>query len=534
MKADRRVGMQHIFALLVALQLIQIIVFCYLKDGLFLDEIYSYGLANGMNLPFLSYLEGVGTQWFSSDVIRDYLTVQAGEFSLANVYTNQSLDVHPPLYYWLLHIICALFPNVFSPWFGYVLNFACFIAMSVYLYKISKRVIHNEIVALLPNVLFGFGAALTITIYIRMYALLTVFTLMLIYVLIKIKEDAFAYKNYIAYFAAVLLGSYTQYYFIIFAFFLTAIFSGLFLLQKEWKKLLLFCASALVAMLVFVVTWPYVFEHVLGGESVGSGTLSSLMNLTALLGNVASSIQLVLRLMFNKAVIYLPVMFGLLLLCLAVAYRWKKDKNASWRAVYDENKKEVIFFILLALATGCTFVLIARVVAARYFYFLSPIFVLLFVMLINWLLSFLSAKRNAVWSVLLIGCITVGVVCNGEYVLSRTYSYNLRAEGLEPYINQYVVVVVPAGNVTSSSPTSIALQLMESNGFYILHEDEIDRFEEVVQLVDDPEELLVCVGLFCEGAGAEILSQICEVSAYGTATLIDDDTYYSTVYLLSE
>ena len=54
-------------------------------------------------------------EWKDVDEIRSEFRVLEGEgFRYGLVKTMQSFDVHPPLYYMVLHTVCSLFPGVFS------------------------------------------------------------------------------------------------------------------------------------------------------------------------------------------------------------------------------------------------------------------------------------------------------------------------------------------------------------------------------------------------------------------------------------
>ena len=141
------------------------------KDGLILDEVYTYGFANS---NYLAYLErgdegytqesfmleyGAGnnvidlvknlwkdmgilidakfelkatpiyqayldmkqaqidnqkTSWLSGQYFADYLAVEEGTgFNYGSVYMNQRADVHPPLYYILLHTVSSFLKGYF-------------------------------------------------------------------------------------------------------------------------------------------------------------------------------------------------------------------------------------------------------------------------------------------------------------------------------------------------------------------------------------------------------------------------------------
>lgn len=73
------------------------------KSGYFLDEIYSYGLSNSYEAPFLrlSVMGGTITdKTITSEAALDCLAVDpdgSDAFAYGSVLYNQSQDVHPPL-----------------------------------------------------------------------------------------------------------------------------------------------------------------------------------------------------------------------------------------------------------------------------------------------------------------------------------------------------------------------------------------------------------------------------------------------------
>ena len=51
------------------------------------------------------------------------------------VYDLQSYDVHPPVYYFMLHTVCSVMPGVFSMWQGIGLN----ILFSLIIYSLGLK-----------------------------------------------------------------------------------------------------------------------------------------------------------------------------------------------------------------------------------------------------------------------------------------------------------------------------------------------------------------------------------------------------------
>ena len=91
-------------ALLAVLVIISAACFLFAgrKEGMFIDEIYSYGLANSYYAPFVTDLKDgdMLDKVMTRQELVDYLSVGEGDgFAFGSVYYNQIRDVHPPLYY---------------------------------------------------------------------------------------------------------------------------------------------------------------------------------------------------------------------------------------------------------------------------------------------------------------------------------------------------------------------------------------------------------------------------------------------------
>lgn len=162
------------------------------KEGFFADELYSYGLSNSNYAPFLSWYyngeraySGTSAEHiYSREDFMSYVAVQEGQrFDYASVYYNQTQDVHPPVFYFLLHTVCSLFPGSFTKWTGLGLNFALFGGTIAALYALGMEIFEGENSwkkSLFVCALYAFsGEAISNATMIRMYMLLTLFTTVL-------------------------------------------------------------------------------------------------------------------------------------------------------------------------------------------------------------------------------------------------------------------------------------------------------------------------------------------------------------------
>ena len=236
--------------------LILIILLCLLpsllcmlhKTQLHVDEVWTYALSNSADRPYLYvWRTGIGDksaplrfssdetalldtegvflqQWHSGEEFKRYVTVQEGErFQYSSVVYNQTCDVHPPLYYFIVHTICSFFPDSFSVWYAFLPNLVFLIGSLFLLYCIAIRLGGNRLKALLTVLFWGISrAGISDAVFLRMYMMLTFITLLSVYVHARFYE--FHRGRYIILiFFINLAGFLTQYYYYIFYHYLYSI-----------------------------------------------------------------------------------------------------------------------------------------------------------------------------------------------------------------------------------------------------------------------------------------------------------------------
>ncbi|MBQ8133307.1 MAG: hypothetical protein IJ192_02680 [Clostridia bacterium] len=241
------------------------------KKGYHSDEIFSYGLANGFYEPFIhaDYIYQAEyknvDEWVSGDVLRHYITVQPGEqFRYDSVWYNQSQDRHPPLFYTVLHTICSFFPDTFSPVFGYIINYICFVVMQIFLYKLARNMLKSKYLAVLVCALWGFSAgAIDLTIFIRMYCMVTMWTVIFMYLHSELyrRKDPVGVKMYISLAVVTACGALTQYLFFFVAFVTAVFFCIYYLAKKQMKSFLKYGFSVLGGVVLEIIVFPYTIKH---------------------------------------------------------------------------------------------------------------------------------------------------------------------------------------------------------------------------------------------------------------------------------
>lgn len=260
------------FALLIGVQLCVCILLGYQKKTFFTDETYSYGLANSENYDRIDYESArlfAENGWVTKDYFENYVVVHDNsKLSFKAAYKNQVNDVHPPLYYFLLHFVCFLFAGSFTKWTGIGLNLAILVLLDLVFFYITDYLYEGDSVkSLLTVALWSFSAAgISNILFIRMYLLLTL--LLLTYVAIHIyasKKSGFTIKAYFALLSCVICGGLTHYYFYVYAFFFSALICIYFFATKKRKELLFYVLDLCVAFLINLIIFPATIKHVFSG-----------------------------------------------------------------------------------------------------------------------------------------------------------------------------------------------------------------------------------------------------------------------------
>ena len=163
------------------------------KEGMFIDEIYSFGLSNNHEGAYISSLtEGnLVDKTLTRQDLLDYVVVNEGqEFDFKAVYDNQAEDVHPPLYYWLFHIVYSFFPGSFDMGPAYVLHLVIFSACLILLYALLQELFKSTVVALSGVAMYGLSLlGLNTMLMLRMYVLMTAFSVLLALLIAKLMRE---------------------------------------------------------------------------------------------------------------------------------------------------------------------------------------------------------------------------------------------------------------------------------------------------------------------------------------------------------
>ena len=365
-------SIKRIWAPVLVLLLVSAVCFLFAgrKQGMFIDEIYTYGLSNSSYAPFLSDVKGgsiVGKTFTRAELL-DYVSVTGDEgFDFGSVYYNQVNDVHPPLYYWLFNIASTFARDSYSKWTGLVLDYLIYLLCLAALYALVRRLGGSRYNAAASALLYGLSMiGLSTMLMIRMYVLLTLLSLLLA---LELAELMRAFRPSLCALAGltILAGLLTQYYFVFYAFFLCAAFVLWALIKRQYRTLACFVPCALVGALALLLVFPAALKHLFSGELVSGGNaVDNLKNLAQY------PVRLVEFTGWARHGLKAAILVGLaaavgLCICFPRLRRLRRE---------DRPSLDWLVFIVPAFVSFVLVAIISPVDEPRYIYNLMPFFVL--------------------------------------------------------------------------------------------------------------------------------------------------------------
>lgn len=421
------------------------------------DEIWSYGLANGDDGPYIYmtddhvYAKNL-LLWTDGEVLRNYVSAETdNRFDYKQVWYNLSKDMHPPLYFAILHTICSLFPGTYSLWYGFAINIVAFIIGQLFLYKTVENMSDSKILGLAGCILWGFCVgAMSVTLFIRHYAMSVMLVMILLFLYSKMmKQKRFSFLKDILPIAVVTyLGTMTNHYFTIFAFFFTGVYCFYFLFTKRYKTLAVYAVTILLSVGLMFLCAPAASTQVAGriGGNLKKGNYwfqirSCIYYVMTELFGIETSIYLTMTFAYVEYAIA-----GILILLLVIAFLSRKERwfqNAVKTGIIRTKKIVLVLFEkakefpvdLLAMAVAGTGVLLvtAYMISTplmgaytdRYLSVMYPVTSIFFLVLIYKTGSLFIRRRNdRKWAALLIA-VSICVVLWNNVFMDSPYEFSM-------------------------------------------------------------------------------------------------------------
>lgn len=340
--------------------LLAAVAFGQKKQGYYIDEYYQYTLSNGTQLG----IDIVPGEWNDTSRFEGQLVSEGEEnFHYGQMYENTANDVHPFLYYVLIHFASSVFTGVFSKWIGLSVNLILFIPMLLLVGEIAQKLSgNNETVTLLTVAMFGFSpATISVVVLIRMYLLLALWTLLYVYIHISdLERDTLSVPRFlIPVFICGFLGFLTQYFFVVIMFFVSFSYAVyLFVFKRRIRDTFIYGATALASLGCTLLVWRVSIYHIFKGYR-GKGAFSQLTDASKWMDRFATHLKFLNTMVFGGTmplfVIILTV--GLVLFvkkCLMIHY--KNDMS-----VMDALSVRAKGFLLVLISSLLSFIVLAQI-----------------------------------------------------------------------------------------------------------------------------------------------------------------------------
>lgn len=277
---------------------------------------------------YVAYREESSPVWKRGTEFAEYLA--ADGFSLKDVYLNQALDTHPPLYYLFVRIAYALFGAFggagFTLWPAFWVNALFLCLCCLMLMHIGETRFGSFGLGAGSALFFALSpAGLSLAVYMRMYMTLCFFVLLNLDAHLALRQRGWKFDRKTGWYLALscAFGFMTHYYFAIWALMCAAVCFVQMLLDKCPRRVFGYIGRMAGGVAISLVLWPLSPVHLLlsnrSAEAVGALTGGALEKLS-------SSLEIFLNHMFGA-----PVLVPVVLFALGIIFALLRRKTAEER-----------------------------------------------------------------------------------------------------------------------------------------------------------------------------------------------------------
>ena len=446
--------------------------------------------------------------WRSSDEANDYLTIQPKDaLNYGMVYYNQSRDIHPPIFYFLVHTVSIFFVGHFSKYIIFSINLI-FMILSLWTIKNIFEKLDKKHLIVPALILYGFSmGAISTVIFQRMYSMLNFFVLMFISANIDIiKKDFDIDKklwNKLTW--IVLLGFWTQYYFCIVAG-VVAVLVLIGVIRKQGKQgaityILKYLKMAVIGVLLYPLSINHIFFSYrgVGKAEMARGFGEKLVEYLNMIG-------------YSFSVPVLAIAICLILLVMAVAVKSVIDKKVDKKAL---SAGAIIFSVI------CYVCIIVKVSPElqdaniiRYIMCVLPLIIISILLLIDTVIKNKNVLKYSLVGISLVISV-YGLMFSEPAFLYKGYAKYLEIAE-ENKEDKFVYVGDTVFNHIQSMP-----EFATYSESLILNENQLDVLENDSKLSEE-NEFILSIKKY-KGAD-EILAKVIEKTGFlNYEVLLDDD-----------
>lgn len=403
----------HVCMAIIMVSIVIILLYlATMKAGMHVDEYYSYGLANHEDNGDIYIMPECGVRLSAAEVFDEYF--YADNFSIRNVWVNQSYDVHPPMYYLIFHVFGLLTHNVWGLKTGILLNILFHILSMGMIYLILKKLINKDFVAVLGSAFYGITPiVLGNVLFIRMYVLCSLVILALEYLLInEWQRDEKNKLFYLKLGIVSVFGTLTHYYFLLFLFWSCVVWGIKTLAERKWKELLWFIGTMAFSGCACICIFPAMLKHIFWGYR-GKESFDSLFY-SSFLDNLKAFLRTLDEVCGGFLLVF--VIIAVYLFISESAQKKGKVREflkSSWMIVSGPGLMYTVTLSKIAISTQSRYV--------------SPVYAMYVILIIGLLYTITSGIINNKNRYILLICV-IGILLNGSYKSYDWPELHLEAE----------------------------------------------------------------------------------------------------------
>ncbi len=519
---------EWIFLLLVLIALTaNAIYWASKKEGFHIDEMFSYAQICSPSNVRPEKVPGFLNNWHDASFWEDFLIVSEEEaFDLVGAWNTAKINhAHPPLFFVVFELVSSLFfQNRFSRWSALTVNLIFFVLQLFVFYLLSKRVFKNRAISMASLVIYGISiGAVETVVFLRMYMMLTFFSTLLLYlhsvyfesVIIRRWEPRRSVPICFAISATLLAGALTQYYFLIFAFFVCLFSAVALLYYRQWRHAIHYvCFTCVTILLDFMICPSLIYD--LLHSSRGRQAIESAADRSAFLPHLRDYLSIESRCLFGSQAKLFVLFLGLLLLCAVVGRLFRclrsndRGQKKSMSGQLDCGRRPgeetgesvaghesrvvslgVLEILQILFCCGCTMLVIVAIAplqTVRYVMNLFPGIVVISLAIPVGLAACFQDKGKGIWAIAAVFLLVLELL--GYRGLGILYLYpgmNENVQQLEAYSGTRACVLLESKNRVNSMTPYLTL----SPSTYTTS---VENIENIAKEFNKAENLLLYIG----------------------------------------
>jgi len=526
----------YILAVIIFMQLLVIVCYNSKKNTLHFDEAVTLRISNESQLSdIFCYPKN---KFITSQELKNSLKIEKNErFHYDFVYKNSKLDKGvPPLYYLLLHTaysVYSFFSDDFSMQPGIVLNMVFFVLASIVLYFVSRFIFEPDL-ALLPNLLWGFSTgAISSVFFLRMYALVTVLYLLLLYIVFNIIRNKNAsLKDYVFLGFTIYFGIMTHYHFVVWAFLVIAFY---FIVMYRRSIAIIFksCIAVLLAVVLSIASFPVTSNALNSGHRKWFG--ENFFNFGNFFKSLCSFFDFYARSFFGVNATIAAIIICVLIIALIVKKIFFSAGTSGWQSFNLKqnimskitDKQVFVFFTVLSFLFIIIIAYTSQHRTARYIWPVAPVGIIFSLFLIKFTIYRNFDSKAHIKRIMFI-LTAVLVVLGFAFVKKFSYIY-ANDKSFHKSLEYGRLNAVCVSNY-SGYFSDIAYPLLNFKSAIFMNIDDKQRFDEILKNFQEEKEAVIILTKRFEKQYNEKVLQILEHSGWKAESLFKTDN--SEAYIM--